>query len=97
MGKLDGKIALITGATSGIGEAFACSFAKEGANVIVVGRNKDRGKKVVKHRERELNYSSQCRKGIVSEIQCWMSMRTGRGESTDNVQNVGISCLLCFL
>lgn len=49
MGKLHGKIALITGATSGIGEAFACLFAKEGANVIVVGRNKDRGKNVVKH------------------------------------------------
>lgn len=49
MGKLDGKIALITGATSGIGEAFARLFAKEGAEVIVVGRNEGKGKQVVNH------------------------------------------------
>lgn len=47
MGKLDGKITLITGATSGMGEAFACLFAKEGAEVIVVGRNEKKGQKVV--------------------------------------------------
>ena len=47
MGKLDGKIALITGATSGMGEAFATLFAAEGATVVVVGRNETRGKDVV--------------------------------------------------
>ncbi len=35
-GKLQGKIALITGADSGIGHAVAVAFAKEGANVAVV-------------------------------------------------------------
>lgn len=46
MGRLDGKTALITGATSGMGEAFAVLFASEGAEVVVVGRNEKRGNDV---------------------------------------------------
>lgn len=36
--KLEGKIALVTGATSGIGLATAQRFAQEGAHVIITGR-----------------------------------------------------------
>ncbi len=46
MNKLAGKIALITGATSGIGESLSLAMAQEGANVILVGRNIDRGREV---------------------------------------------------
>ncbi|HEX5885137.1 MAG TPA: glucose 1-dehydrogenase [Pyrinomonadaceae bacterium] len=34
-----GKVAFVTGATSGIGQACAIAFANEGANVVCVGRN----------------------------------------------------------
>ena len=45
--RLAGKIALVTGSTSGIGEGIAREFAREGARVLVSGRNAERGAQVV--------------------------------------------------
>jgi 3alpha(or 20beta)-hydroxysteroid dehydrogenase len=46
MGKLDGKVAIITGAAQGMGESHARRFVSEGAKVVLTDLNEDRGKRL---------------------------------------------------
>ena len=43
---LQDQIAIVTGATAGIGKAIALTFAKQGATVIAIGTNQERGAQV---------------------------------------------------
>ena len=48
VGKLDGKVTIVTGASSGIGEATALALAAEGARVAAAARRADRLETLVK-------------------------------------------------
>lgn len=47
MSSLNGKVAIITGGSSGIGRATAIAFAREGASVVVASRREDEGLETV--------------------------------------------------
>lgn len=52
-GRLVGKVAVITGASSGMGRAGAIRFAAEGAKVVASSNREDEGKRVVQHIEEQ--------------------------------------------
>lgn len=45
---MDGKVVIVTGATSGIGEAACYLLGKRGAKVVAAGRRVDRGEAVIR-------------------------------------------------
>jgi NAD(P)-dependent dehydrogenase (short-subunit alcohol dehydrogenase family) len=48
MSIFEGKVALVTGGTSGIGRATAIAFAQQGAKVVVSGRREEEGSQTVR-------------------------------------------------
>jgi NAD(P)-dependent dehydrogenase (short-subunit alcohol dehydrogenase family) len=56
MGKLDGKVAIVTGGSSGIGKAIAVRYAQEGADVVIISRKEEALKETCKLNEKKITY-----------------------------------------
>lgn len=69
-GRLAGKVALVTGGTSGIGEATVRLFAQEGATVAFTGRREERGQVVVSKVEAAMGRSLYIPADHTSEEDC---------------------------
>ena len=86
---LTGKTALVTGATAGIGYAIAVQLAAEGAEVVVHGRNAERGAKTVQDIE---NASGKARfvAADVSNVSDVRRLADEAGDVDILVNNAGI-------
>lgn len=87
---LEKKTALITGASSGIGEAFAKALAAKGANLILVARSGDRLRKLASQLNRQFKVETQV---IVADLsdpkspQKVSAATTQKGHSVDVLIN----------
>jgi len=91
-----GKVVIVVGATSGMGEASAYRFAEEGAQVLVIGRREEKGTDIVKKIEgksgsasffkADISIGSSCNQIIDTAIE-----RYGRIDVLANIAGYHIS------
>lgn len=93
--RLEGKVALITGATKGIGEAAAKLFAEEGAKVVLCGRDRSAGQAIEDVLNREYGDCAAFFRLDVSDYENWKEAlaftKERFGKLNILINNAGIS------
>ena len=80
MGRLDGKVAIVTGGSSGIGKSIALLYAKEGADVVINSRSEEALKEVCKQNEKKITYvvGDITQEGVVKKIADYVKTKFGK-------------------
>ncbi|MDD1726168.1 MAG: glucose 1-dehydrogenase [Euryarchaeota archaeon] len=76
MGRLENKVALVTGASSGMGNNIAKLFAKEGASVVVIARRKEKLADLVAQIEADGRKAIAVTGDVTSEADVQLAVKT---------------------
>lgn len=85
--RMDSKVSIVTGGTSGLGAATATCFAAEAGRVVVTGRNESRGSAVVEAIESAGGEASffRCDLGVEQDVEALIAATLERYGRLDNV------------
>ena len=80
MGRLDSKVAIVTGGSSGIGKSIALLYAKEGADVVINSRSEEALKEVCKQNEKKITYvvGDITQEGVVKKLADYVKTKFGK-------------------
>jgi len=78
--RLEGNVTIVTGGNGGIGEAIALKCAEEGAQVIIVGRNKEKNAKVLAKLQALGPNNMACTADLLNEAEVEALMETIHGK-----------------
>ena len=87
MAKLDGKVALVTGGASGLGEACVRRFTKQGMKAIILDRDVERGKALAKEIGKSVRFAQA---DVTSEDEVEAAVDLAQNEFGG--LNVAVSC-----
>ena len=85
--ELQGKAAIVTGATAGIGKAIALGLGREGVDVVAVGRDQGRGRAVEKMLSGTRSFFASCDVGRPEEVEVTCALAVDRLGKVDILVN----------